>query len=146
VTDAQPALHLDLPGATTSVPLARRAVTRWLAGAPAVTDDDLAAIRLAVTEACANAIEHGGGAATLCAIHRGGSVLTVVRDRGRWPATDRTLTARLAPVTAERGRGLTLLGACVDEVQVVAMPTGTAVAFVRHLGVPARATVTPRDR
>jgi anti-sigma regulatory factor (Ser/Thr protein kinase) len=146
VTDALPAFHLDLPGATTSVPLARRAVTRWLAGAPAVTEDDVAAIRLAVTETLANAVEHGGGAVTLTAIRRHGSVLTVVRDRGRWPTADRSLTAGLAPVTAVRGRGLALLGAYVDEVEVVATATGSSVAFVRHLGAPARATVTARDR
>jgi anti-sigma regulatory factor (Ser/Thr protein kinase) len=146
VTVDRRAFHLELPGATPSVPLARRAVTRWLAGAPAASEDDLAAIRLAVTEALANAVEHGGGTVTVTAVDRRGSVLAVVRDRGRWPTDGGTVTAVPPPVAAERGRGLTLLGACVDQVEVAATRTGTSVAFVRHLGVPARATVAPRDR
>jgi anti-sigma regulatory factor (Ser/Thr protein kinase) len=148
VTPDPATLHLELPRATGSVPVARAAVTRWLEDVPAATtEDDRAALRLAVTETFANAVEHGGdGPVTLTVTCRRGSVVAVVRDGGRWPAADRERPAGVTPVTAERGRGLGLLGAVVDEVQVVETRVGTAAAFVRHLGVPARATVPPSDR
>jgi hypothetical protein len=69
-----------------------------------------------------------------------------VHDRGAGPAADRRFAFEAPPVTAERGRGLTLLDDAVDELQLVTTPAGTTVTFVRHLGVPARATVPPPDR
>ena len=80
---------------------------------------------LACGEACANAIEHAyvPGAGLLRArgdARRGPRDLTV-RDTGRWRA----------PRGAHRGRGLKMIEAAVDELEVTTTDAGTVV-IMRH--------------
>jgi len=96
----------------------RRHVTRWLMGHD-VPADVAADIVLATSEACANAIEHaygpGEGTVGLDAVIEGGLATLVVTDTGRW----REARSR------ERGRGLSLIEACMDSCELTTGPAGT---------------------
>ena len=96
----------------------RRHVTRWLMGHE-VPADVAADIVLATSEACANAIEHaygpGEGTVGLDAVIEGGLATLVVTDTGRW----REARSR------ERGRGLSLIEACMDSCELTTGPAGT---------------------
>lgn len=147
MTDGAGVLQLELPPTVRSVTRARRAASAWLRRVGAATEDDRWALRLAVTEAVANAVEHGGpGPVTVTLACRDGSALVLVRDRGSWSATDHAASTGTPSTTAERGRGLALLGDAVDEVEVVRTPWGTALVLARHLGATARASVPASDR
>ncbi len=102
----------------------RRMLRRWLQGHGA-QPDAIAALTLACGEACANAIEHayrpGMAYFELEATHAEGLVTLTVRDTGRWRA----------PRSAHRGRGLKMVEAAVDELDVTTTDAGTVVTM-RH--------------
>ncbi|MFJ9039850.1 ATP-binding protein [Streptomyces sp. NPDC102406] len=134
-------LHLRREAA--SVPLARRLLigTMETAGVDPDISYDLS---LALSEACANAVEHGGGAATggasgayrvtayldgeKCRIEVADSGPGISVHRGRAPA-------RQAPMDAENGRGLCLIHELTDHVRVDNKPgrAGTVVSFDKIL-------------
>ena len=107
----------------------RRMLGRWLHehGAQA---DEVAALTLACGEACANAIEHayapGVAYFELEALHEGGLVTMTVRDAGQWRA----------PRGANRGRGLKIIAAAVDELDLRTTDSGTEVVMRRRLRSP----------
>jgi anti-sigma regulatory factor (Ser/Thr protein kinase) len=105
----------------------RNALRHWLRHSPA-TKADVSAIVLATGEASANSIEHayGPGDATfeVEAAHAYGSVEVIVRDFGRWRP----------PRGRERGRGIGLMRATMDEVEILQGDEGTSVRLVRSLG------------
>jgi GAF domain-containing protein/anti-sigma regulatory factor (Ser/Thr protein kinase) len=105
----------------------RRMLRRWLA-AHGAGDDEAYDIVVATGEACANAIEHayGPGVATfvLEAAFDDGRVRIAVRDEGRWRE----------PRGVDRGRGLPLMEALMDEVDVRRGDAGTEVVLTRRLG------------
>jgi GAF domain-containing protein/anti-sigma regulatory factor (Ser/Thr protein kinase) len=102
----------------------RRMLGRWLQ-AHGAQPSEVADITLACGEACANAIEHayGPGAAyfEFEAEHEEGLVTVTVRDTGRW----RT------PRGGHRGRGLKMIAAAVDELDLHTTEAGTEVVM-RH--------------
>ncbi|MGZ6674270.1 MAG: ATP-binding SpoIIE family protein phosphatase, partial [Solirubrobacteraceae bacterium] len=104
----------------------RRMLGRWLQehGAQA---DEIAALTLASGEACANAIEHayapGVAYFEFEALHADGLVTLTVRDAGRW---------RL-PRGTNRGRGLKIISAAVDELDLRTTDAGTEVVMHRRL-------------
>jgi anti-sigma regulatory factor (Ser/Thr protein kinase)/putative methionine-R-sulfoxide reductase with GAF domain len=105
----------------------RQIVRRWLHAQGAVPDE-IAALTLACGEACANAIEHAYSAAPasfeLDATFSDGIVTLAVRDAGRWrPARE-----------SDRGRGLQMIEATVDELDVRSTDAGTEVLMRRRLG------------
>jgi GAF domain-containing protein/anti-sigma regulatory factor (Ser/Thr protein kinase) len=103
-------------------PLLRRWLGRWGAGADEIYD-----ITVAVQEASANAIEHayGPGRATfeVEAVHDCGVITVAVRDRGRWRA----------PRGTHRGRGLSMMRALMESVDVQQGEHGTTVVMRRRL-------------
>jgi anti-sigma regulatory factor (Ser/Thr protein kinase)/putative methionine-R-sulfoxide reductase with GAF domain len=105
----------------------RRMVTRWMQ-AHGAEPSETTAMTLACSEACANAIEHayapGVAYFELEGTHEGGVVNLMVRDTGRWRA------AR----GSTRGRGLKMIAAAVDELDVRTTDTGTEVVMRRRLG------------
>lgn len=105
----------------------RRALRRWLRQQGA-DEKDLAAITLATGEACANAVEHasapGRASFELCAVHDEGVVTVTVRETGRW----RSARGK------DRGLGLTLMEASMDEVDAQAGDEGSQVVMRRRLG------------
>ena len=104
----------------------RRMLDRWLQeqGAQA---DEIAALTLACGEACANAIEHayapGVAYFEFEALHVDGLVTLTVRDSGQW---------RL-PRGTNRGRGLKIISAAVDELDLRTTDAGTEVVMHRRL-------------
>ncbi|MFH9420179.1 ATP-binding protein [Streptomyces sp. NPDC017529] len=129
-------LHLRREAA--SVPLARRLLlgTMETAGVDPDVSHDLS---VALSEACANAVEHGGDAATedyrVTAFINGDTCRIEVTDSGPgfrerarrpkrpgWSPTPDTAapppsTAAPAPAQAEHGRGLFLIEALTDHVR-----------------------------
>ncbi len=119
-------LRLDLPADPKALASARRALSRWLTHAGA-TPDERHGIELACHEACANAIEHayrfGDAFFHIEASLEDGQVALVVRDTGGWRE----------PGGTDRGRGIGLMRAMMDEVAVDGGIRGTEVELRRRL-------------
>jgi serine phosphatase RsbU (regulator of sigma subunit)/anti-sigma regulatory factor (Ser/Thr protein kinase) len=105
----------------------RQVLRRWLR-AHGATEDETFDITVASQEACANAVEHayGPGSRTfeIEVTHTAGHVRLVVRDQGRWRP----------PRGSHRGRGLPLMRALMEVVQVDHTETGTVVVLERTIG------------
>ncbi len=119
-------LHLRLPAQPRTLAHVRRVLRRWLL-ARGADEGDVAEVTIAVSEACANAIEHayapGPANFQLDAAGRNGEVTVAVRDEGRWRA----------PRGSNRGRGLSIMVAAMDDVQIERTETGTEVVMRRRL-------------
>jgi anti-sigma regulatory factor (Ser/Thr protein kinase)/putative methionine-R-sulfoxide reductase with GAF domain len=119
-------LHLRLPAQPKTLAHVRRVLRRWLISRGA-GEADVAEVTIAVSEACANAIEHAysPGPATfkLDATGENGEVTVAVRDEGRWRA----------PRGSNRGRGLSIMVAAMDDLQIDRTETGTHVVMRRRL-------------
>ncbi|MGN2638216.1 ATP-binding protein [Nocardia takedensis] len=119
-------LELSFPPDPDQLAWTRRALQEWLVDRvtdPAVVTD----IVLAVSEACANAVEHGlrdnkDGTVRLRASRSDNQIHVVVADNGRW----KNPSAQPDPY---RGRGLALMRALMTEVEVRAEPDGTVVSL-----------------
>ncbi len=120
-------LELDMPSEPSALGSLRGLLRRWLAQVEA-SDADVYAIVMACSEACTNAIEHSGAAAdatiAFAAVLVDGDVEVTVSDRGRW---------REHRPPSEQGRGLDLIEALMDEVDVAPRPDGTTVRLRRRL-------------
>jgi anti-sigma regulatory factor (Ser/Thr protein kinase)/putative methionine-R-sulfoxide reductase with GAF domain len=119
-------LETRWPATTESLAPIRQLLRRWLA-ARGATDAETYDIVVACQEACANAIEHayGPGPAEffLDAEYDGPSVTFTVRDEGAWRP----------PRGSDRGRGLPLMRALMDSVDVRQSAGGTVVVLARPL-------------
>jgi anti-sigma regulatory factor (Ser/Thr protein kinase) len=122
-------LELKLSARAEQLVVVRRAIKRWLRN-HVVTTADVQATILAANEACSNAIEHAYGPrdATfeLRAQRYDDTIEVTVRDYGSWRA----------PRGQDRGRGLELMRAAMDQVEVVPSDAGTTVRLIRRLGQP----------
>lgn len=96
----------------------RHDVAAWLdsIGVPAQSRDGVV---LAVHEAAANAIEHATGRVTVRGASDGDKLLLVVSNSGRWRGP--------RSVDAARGRGLTIMRALVNNLEIRTDPEGTTV-------------------
>jgi len=131
-------LHLRREAA--SVPLARRLLlgTMETAGVDPDISYDLS---VALSEACANAVEHGGdttyggssGAYRVTAYLDGEKCRIEVADSG--PGFARSQAVRPAPSEAEHGRGLCLIQELADHVHIGNKPGrgGAVVSFDKIL-------------
>jgi serine/threonine-protein kinase RsbW len=117
----------------------RRRMGSWLRRHH-LEEEEAASVVLAVNEAVANAIEHGGrGPADVLvdATMDDGALTIEIRDQGRWQ--DR-------PSEPDRGRGLLLMQALMDEVEVERSSRGTLVRMRRGSAAPSdRYGVTDRE-
>jgi serine/threonine-protein kinase RsbW len=133
---AEHVVRLSFPAKPDYLLLARLAlsgVTRDLT----LDDELLADLKLAVTEACGNAVRHaypdGGGNVTVSYVVANGALEMVVEDQGAG------LSARLAeePTTPlpETGMGMSIMRTIVDEldVRVGDGGRGTVVRMVKRL-------------
>jgi PAS domain S-box-containing protein len=122
----QERLSLRIPADPARLRSVRRDVGRWLSGHD-VPRSDAEDIILASSEACANSIEHaygpGEGSVEIEAEVDGGEVTIVIRDAGRWR------TSR----NGDRGRGLSLMEACMDSCTLTRGDTGTEVRMQRRV-------------
>jgi anti-sigma regulatory factor (Ser/Thr protein kinase) len=107
----------------------RRDMRHWLA---ATGMDELARgeLLVALGEACANAIEHAYAFSPdrhmeVTATADEHEVRVEVRDAGRWKMP--------GPKRHDRGRGLAMMAALTDAVEVERMQTGTTVRLTRKL-------------
>ena len=120
-------LRLRLPAEARILADMRRALRRWLRHRADAGEQDIVEVTMAVNEACANAIEHAYTPAPaefeLCASFADGEVAVVISDAGHWRS----------PRGVHRGRGLTIMEAAMDEVEVEAGPAGTRVALRRRV-------------
>jgi anti-sigma regulatory factor (Ser/Thr protein kinase) len=117
-------LELRLPSDASQLAPLRRNLRRWLGQLGLATQliDD---VLIATGEACANAIEHGyllatGHEVALSAATSGVDLLLTVTDNGSWIPQDR-------PPDPRRGRGLDLMRALMQQVEIDAGPGGTVV-------------------
>ena len=108
-----------------------RAFADAAAEASGFGDEDRFAVTLAVSEAVANAIEHGGGKPDACvritATERNGALAVQVEDSGSFDAD-----APGADELPERGRGLALIAELVDELFVCPGPGGTVLRLCKQ--------------
>ena len=104
----------------------RRILRRWLA-VHGAEEEELHDIVVACQEACANAVEHAYGPGNahfdVDAEHREARIRVTVRDRGRWRP----------PRGSHRGRGLPLMRALMESVDVDHGEDGTVVVLERTL-------------
>ena len=104
----------------------RRILRRWLA-VHGAEEEELHDIVVACQEACANAVEHAYGPGhahfDVEAEHREAKIRVIVRDRGRWRP----------PRGSHRGRGLPLMRALMESVDVEHAEDGTVVVLERTL-------------
>jgi anti-sigma regulatory factor (Ser/Thr protein kinase)/putative methionine-R-sulfoxide reductase with GAF domain len=105
----------------------RYLLRRWLQRHGA-DDDETYDITVACQEACANAVEHayapGPAGFDVEAEHAAGEIRLTVRDRGAWRDARGT----------HRGRGLPIMEALMDTVDIKHSASGTAVQMRRALG------------
>jgi anti-sigma regulatory factor (Ser/Thr protein kinase) len=104
----------------------RDVMRRWLAKWN-VAEDAAFDITVAVHEACTNAIDHaygpGGGEFELDATEKDGAIVVSVHDSGGWRD----------PRGSGRGRGLPIMRALMDSVEVSRREGGTTVVVRRAL-------------
>ncbi len=119
-------LHLRLPAQPQTLAHVRRVLRRWLVKQGA-DESDVAEVTIAVSEACANAIEHAYSPSPasfeLDASRSDGEITVAVRDKGQWRP----------PRGSNRGRGLSIMIAAMDDVQIDRTDTGTQVVMRRRL-------------
>jgi serine/threonine-protein kinase RsbW len=131
-------LVLHLPRDVTSVPVSRQVLDGCLATL-GVTPDTRGDIALALSEACANVVQHAGRGEEYqvqVGVGDGQCVIEVVNTGGgadgEW-ADGVTLTDPVPP-TAEHGRGLKIINAVVDNLQLTGNGRqGTTVHFEKKL-------------
>jgi anti-sigma regulatory factor (Ser/Thr protein kinase) len=119
-------LEMTFPADPTVLADVRQMLRRWIHQFGAGRED-VGAVTLACGEACANAIEHayspGRASFELQASAERGVVTVAVRDSGRWRP----------PRGENRGRGLMIIKASMDDVEIRPSPSGTEVLMSRRL-------------
>jgi serine/threonine-protein kinase RsbW len=128
-------LVLYLPREAVSVPVTRRVLDSCLQtlGVTIDTRDDIA---LALTEACANVIQHAGPGeeyeVQVSARNRKCAISVV--NSGSGDGQPIAVTDDPVPATAERGRGLKIIDAVVDNLQLTSNDRrGTTLHFEKTL-------------
>ena len=125
---------LYLPRDTASVPVSRQVLDGCLETL-GVTPDTRADIALALTEACANVVLHAGPGEEyeVMASARDGRCVIEVVNTGDGSAVIRP-AGDMVPGTAEHGRGLKIINAVVDNLQLTGDGRdGTTVHFEKTL-------------
>jgi len=106
---------------------------REVAAEAGLAEPDCFQVRLAMSEAVGNAIQHGSREESdpirIDAYKRNGHLVFEVRDTGRFtaPATQSTLDD-------EGGRGLEVLAMIMDEVEMQSVSDGSIVRFAKRIG------------
>lgn len=116
---------VEFPAEPESLAQMRSLVRRWLRHSGG-GEEDIYAVMTACGEAATNAIEHAGAAGgapfELSGYAHDGQVEITVRDRGRWRP----------PREGDHGRGLELMEALMDTVEVTPSKEGTTVRMLRR--------------
>jgi serine phosphatase RsbU (regulator of sigma subunit)/anti-sigma regulatory factor (Ser/Thr protein kinase) len=119
-------LNVEMPAEPGQLAIIRHLIRRWIQ-ANGGSDDDCAAFAIAISEACANSIEHAYGPedATIQvhAVLVDGMATVTVRDNGRWRE----------PRGGNRGRGIPIMREFMDDVSIETAEQGTTVSLRRRL-------------
>jgi anti-sigma regulatory factor (Ser/Thr protein kinase) len=119
-------LDVEVPAEPRQLATIRQLIRRW-AEANGGGDDDCAAFAIAVSEACANAIEHAYGPGHAMIEVRASLVDGVaevsIGDRGAWRK----------PRGGNRGRGIPIMREFMDDVSIQRAESGTTVNLRRRL-------------
>jgi serine phosphatase RsbU (regulator of sigma subunit)/anti-sigma regulatory factor (Ser/Thr protein kinase) len=119
-------LEVEVPAVPAQLGTARHLIRRWVE-ANEGTDDDCAAFAIAVSEACANSIEHAYGPLDATVALRAslvdGVATVTIRDSGKWRE----------PRGGNRGRGIPIMREFMDEVSIEHSNGGTTVNLTRRL-------------
>jgi serine phosphatase RsbU (regulator of sigma subunit)/anti-sigma regulatory factor (Ser/Thr protein kinase) len=120
-------LEVEMPAQAEELATIRHLIRRWVA-ANGGNDDDCAAFAIAVTEACANSVEHAHGPAdATISVHAAlvdGTASVTVGDKGGWRE----------PRGGNRGRGIPVMREFMDDVEIESNEDGTTVTLSRRLG------------
>lgn len=122
-------LSVNLPRESGSVPVVRRLAAQALRSF-GVTQHDVDEVQLAITEACANVIDHAAESETyevLVELAADRCAITVVDQGGGF---DATAVPADAHDHAESGRGMALMRALVDNVDFASQPQAGAVVHM----------------
>ena len=133
-------LHLDLPTNPKTLTQLRRTLSRWLDGLGAGSEESHD-IQVSCHEAASNAMEHGyrfrEAVVEIDASYADGAVSITVADKGGWREKRDN----------DRGRGLDMIRALMDSIDVDPGVDGTTVRMSRRLAgrddEPAGAAATP---
>ena len=119
-------LEVEVPAEPSQLATARHLIRRWVE-ANQGSDDDCAAFAIAVSEACANSIEHAygprDGTVHVRASLVEGEAEVTIRDRGKWRP----------PRGNNRGKGIPMMEEFMDDVSVEPGENGTTVKLTRLL-------------
>jgi serine phosphatase RsbU (regulator of sigma subunit)/anti-sigma regulatory factor (Ser/Thr protein kinase) len=120
-------LEFEIPAVAEQLATARHLVRRWVMANDG-DDDDCSAFAIAVSEACANSIEHAYGprdeSVSIRAELADGEATVRVGDKGEWRD----------PRGENRGRGIHVMREFMDDVSIDTGETGTTVELRRRLG------------
>ena len=121
-------LSLELVGEPAALSSFRQSLRRWLSETGRRRPRRSTTSRWPTNEACQNAIEHAYGLSpepfdVELSRDGDGAIVIAVRDRGGWRES----------VSEDRGRGLPLMRALMDEVDIEQRPTGSTVVLRRAL-------------
>jgi len=126
-----PTLEMTLDANPNVLATLRRTIARWLAS-EGVGENEQFDLTIATSEAAANAIEHAYGAQeatfTVSCELDGPDVRVTVRDEGRWRESK----------PYGRGRGLAIMRALMDSVEITSTTDGTTVTVTKRLPVASR--------
>jgi serine phosphatase RsbU (regulator of sigma subunit)/anti-sigma regulatory factor (Ser/Thr protein kinase) len=121
-----PTLEMTLDANPSVLATLRRTIARWLAS-EGVGENEQFDLTIATSEAAANAIEHAYGAQeatfTVSCELDGTDVRVTVRDEGRWRESK----------PYGRGRGLAIMRALMDSVEITSTTDGTTVTVTKRL-------------
>jgi len=124
--DRIPAFHGGASGAVELAAL-RKEMRAWLAQLD-LTEDEAYDVLLAVGEACANAVEHaygsGDGPVEVVGVVGRAALEVTVSDRGTWIGP---------PSESQRGQGLLIMRALMDDVGLRVTGSGTSVTLGRRM-------------
>ena len=119
-------LEVEIPAEPAQLATARHLIRRWVEANDGA-DDDCAAFAIAVSEACANSIEHaygpGDAIIELRASLVDGIAEVTIRDHGEWRS----------PRGGNRGRGIPIMREFMDDVSIERTEGGTTVELRRRL-------------
>ena len=130
-------VRLRMPARPEYVALARLALA-GLAGARALPDDDLADLKLALTEAVSNSVRHaygsGGGHVDVSYELRGRRITIEVVDDGEGFDPDET-PGFDGDELSEGGLGIAIIRTLADELEIESRPgvRGSRLRFVKNL-------------
>ena len=133
---------LVIPARTEYLIVARLALAGIARGRP-IDDGALADLKLAVTEACGNAVRHaygnGSGPVDLAFVMRPDRLEMIVEDQGSGITAEQAAAEPVSEPLVESGMGLSIIRAVVDELDVRpgADGNGTVVHMTKRLAAPA---------